>query len=168
MITTQMRLTDTGLKFENLDDDLKTIIRESFKPGELLDCDIRRHAGGRSAEQQGLFHELVKRYAAQMHEPFHVVKWRWKWNYGPSVTWEGAQVDGPPVGEAWRGAEWVKVQDIYPTMVGTFVCLKSEGRYTTKESADAITGAMQECVENNVEIADIVRTLADNERRRAK
>jgi len=162
MILVTMIVTERGLR---LADDSKEIVAQTFRAGDILDCEMKKHASTRSAEQQGLFHELVKRYSVKMHEPFWITKWRFKYNYGPHVTLEDIERDGPP---AWRRGEWIRLRDIYPAMRG-YAFMKSEGDYSVQESADANQGAMIECSANEVYITDIVRTLARNEEtKRAK
>jgi len=159
MILVTMVMTEKGLR---LADDSKELVAQTFRAGDLLDCEIKKHASTRSAEQQGLFHELVKRYSVKMHEPFWITKWRFKYNYGPHVTLEDIERDGPPT---WSKGEWIRLRDIYPAMRG-FAFLKSEGKYTVGESADVNQGAMIECSANGVYITDIVRTLAKHEEER--
>jgi len=162
VIFVQMELSSAGLRFVDLDDTTKEIIKQNFREGEMIDCELKKHSNSRSALQQGLFHELVGRYCLKHNVKFYVQKWRWKLAYGQHKTYEEIVETGPP---SFTRGEWVDMSKIYPAMAG-YVFLKSEGAYTTRESSDITNHALTDCQENDVYVDDIVLTLAKNEKRK--
>ena len=158
MVLATLQLTDSGLRFVDLDEQTRAIIRQQFAVGEIIDCELKKHADGRSAQQQRLLHALIHRYSLAMGIPAYIVKWRWKHSYGEYRTWEDMQRDGVPM---WKG-EFVSLADLWPSAAG-IVFLKSEAEYSTREEKDLIDNAMNECMENGVDVSDIVKTLTEHE-----
>ena len=161
MIFAQAILTESGLRF--VDGETKEIIRANFKIGEPIDCELKKHRNTRSQQQQRLFHELVHRFCIALSDSFPIVKNRWKYSYGTYRMADECLID-PPV---WPG-EFVNLKALWPGHASLVIFLKSEATYNTKEHSELTQGAIEECLENDVDIADILKTLAEHEEARGR
>ena len=140
----------------------------TLQPGQQIAMTLEEWGKVRTKAMQGLFHELLGRYARKNGTRIDVVKIGVKldlgWYLYAKDLHEGT-IDFP----AWRGAfiDLAKFKpEFYPER--TIIFLRSESSYTTRMESEAIEYAIKLCQEDGVEIDDILETLKANSERRER
>ncbi len=121
-----------------------------LEDGTAVEMRLSVWESGRSENASRYFHKLRDRYAGAMGYTRANAKVELKYNWGDSIRYDDA-FDPPP----WPG-EFVE-------LYGCFVFLKSTAAYTTKEMNLLIEGTVKSCIENSIDIEDLIKERRANE-----
>jgi hypothetical protein len=134
--------------------------KQGLTKGDRITLQFDKTSEVRTRLQQGLFHELIGRYARAMGESMADVKLRMKADLGYWLPADKLLAGEIPLPK-WRGS-WTDLHELYPLLFTEryIVFLRSEADYTRKMSSELTEYAIKYCQENGVNIDDILHTLA--------
>ncbi len=116
----------------------------TLKDGTAVEMKLSVWESGRSENASRYFHKLRDRYAGAMGYTREYAKAELKHDWGVWLQYD--EDFGVP---KWAG----KFVEIY----GVIVFMKSTAEYTTKEMNLLIEGTIKSCIENSIDIEDLIK-----------
>ena len=122
--------------------------------GTAIEMKLSLWESGRSENASRYFHKLRDRYAGAMGYTREYGKAELKYKWG---EWLGYAVE---YGKVFEVPKWAgKFVEIY----GAVIFMKSTAEYTTKEINLLIEGTVNSCIENSIDIDDLIKERRANE-----
>ncbi len=123
----------------------------ALEDGTAVEMKLSVWESGRSENASRYFHKLRDRYAGAMGYTREYGKAELKYKWGEWLYFSKDEVFEVP---KWAG-EFVE-------MYGAIVFMKSTAAYTTKEMNLLIEGTISSCIENSIDIEDLLKERGEN------
>ena len=118
------------------------------KEGTFIEMKLSVWESGRSENASRYFHKLRDRYAGAMGYTREYAKAELKYKWGEFLGY------APDYGKDFKVPKWAGK---FVEMYGAILFMKSTAEYTTKQMNLLIEGTINSCIENSIEIDDLIK-----------
>ncbi len=126
-----------------------------LEDGTAVEMKLSVWESGRSENASRYFHKLRDRYASALGYTREYGKAELKYMWGDRLDYDGDTVAGDFEVPKWAGK--------FVEMYGRTIFMKSTSEYTTKQMCDLIEGTISSCIENSIDIEDLIKERKANE-----